>query len=221
MKDFPIDERPREKLQKEGASALSNAELLAIILRTGSRQYSAVGLAQELLGNIDGLKGLVDASVEEMTTIPGIGRVKALQLVALGELSRRIHAAQYQRRKIESSADVVDLLMPRVRFLMKEVFFCVLLDKENQVISIEEVSRGSVDETVAHPREIFRTAVKRSASALILVHNHPGGNPEPSDTDVTLTRQLQMGSQLLGIEILDHLILGDAQYVSLKELGII
>lgn len=221
MKDLPIDERPREKLLKAGAGTLSNAELLAIILRTGSRHRPAIGLAQDLLGQIDGLKGLADASAEELMGLTGIGQVKAVQLVALGELTRRMHAARYTRTVIESACGLADLLMPRTRFLMKEVFFTVLLDRQNQVLGIEEVSRGSVDETVVHPREVFREAIRRSASALLLAHNHPSGNPEPSATDLAITRQLSEGSKLLGIQILDHVILGDGQYVSLKERGLI
>lgn len=221
MKDLPVDERPREKLLKTGASTLSNAELLAIILRTGSRRRPAVGLAQDLLGQIAGLKGLADASVEELMQLTGIGQVKAVQLVALGELTRRMHAARYARPVIESAGDLVDLLMPRTRFSMKEVFFTVLLDRQNQVLGIEEVSKGSVDETIVHPREVFREAVRRSASALLLAHNHPSGNPEPSAADIGITKQLVEGSKLLGIHILDHVILGDGRYVSLKERGII
>lgn len=221
MKDLPVDERPREKLIQQGPEALSNAELLSIILRTGSYNQTAIRLAETILGRVEGLKGLIDASVEELQEIPGIGQVKAVQLVALGELTRRVHSAQFARQTIRSASDLVDLLMPRLRFMMKEFFLIVLLNAQNQILGIQEISRGSVNETIVHPREVFREAIRRSSSALVLVHNHPGGNPEPSREDLEVTRRLVEGSQLLGIQILDHLILGDGQYVSLKERGIL
>ncbi|AZR74863.1 hypothetical protein BBF96_07755 [Anoxybacter fermentans] len=221
MTDLPIDERPREKLIKWGPESLSNAELLAIILRTGSRNKTATGLAEELLGYINGLKGILDVSVEELLSIRGIGQVKAVQLVALGELTKRVHAAQYDKKTIQSANDLVEILMPRMRFLMKEVFLVVLLNSQNQILGIEEISKGSLNETIVHPREVFREAIRRSCSAIILAHNHPGGNPEPSLEDLKITRRLYKGGQLLGIQILDHLVLGDGRYVSLKERGII
>lgn len=221
MKDLPIDERPREKLVRLGAEALSNAELLSIILRTGSTRQTAVRLADELLTRVDGLRGLIDVSVEELMKIPGIGPVKAMQLVALSELTRRVHAAQHMRRKIDSADELVELLMPQMRFSTKEVFLLVLLNSQNQIIAMQEISKGTVNETIVHPREVFREAIRRSSTAIVLVHNHPSGDPEPSEEDLEVTCRLSEGGYLLGIEVLDHLIIGDGQYVSLRERGII
>lgn len=221
MKDLPIDERPREKLVKLGAEALSNAELLSIILRTGSTRQTAVRLADELLARVEGLRGLIDVSVEELTKIPGIGPVKAMQLVALSELTRRLQAAQHGRQKIESADELVELLMPQMRFATKEIFMLVLLNSQNQILAMQEISKGTVNETIVHPREVFREAIRRSSTALVLVHNHPSGDPEPSKEDLEVTHRLSEGGRLLGIEVLDHLIIGDGQYVSLRERGII
>ncbi len=221
IKDLPIDERPREKLSKLGAESLSNAELIAIILRTGARNRTAIRLAEELLSYVNGLQGLLDVSVEELKDIPGIGQVKAGQLLALGELTKRIHAALYSKKTINSAEELVEILMPQMRFLQREVFWIIVLNCQNQIITIQEISRGSLTETIVHPREVFREAIRRSGSALILAHNHPGGNPEPSVEDLEITQRLVKGSHILGIEILDHLIIGDGQYISLKKRGII
>jgi DNA repair protein RadC len=221
MKDLPVDERPREKLIRSGAEALSNAELISIILRTGSTRQTAVRLADELLARVEGLRGLIDVSVEELTKIPGIGPVKAMQLVALSELTRRLHAAQYVRQKIDSADQLVELLMPQMRFATKEIFMLVLLNSQNQILALQEVSKGTVNETIVHPREVFREAIRRSSTAIVLVHNHPSGDPEPSEEDLEVTRRLNEGGHLLGIAVLDHLIIGDGQYVSLRERGII
>ncbi|MCK4259377.1 MAG: DNA repair protein RadC [Halanaerobiales bacterium] len=219
--DLPIEERPREKLVKFGPENLSNSELLAIILRIGTRNQTAIGLAEKLLGYVNGLKGLLDVSVEELMNIQGIGQAKAVHLVALGELTKRVQSAQHTKKRIHSATELVELLMPKMRFLKKEVFWIVLLDNQNQILAIEEVSRGSVNETIVHPREVFREAIRRSSSAVILAHNHPSGNPEPSYQDLEVTRRLCQSGKILGIQILDHLILGDKQYISLKERGII
>lgn len=221
MKDLPVDERPREKLVRLGAEALSNAELLSIILRTGSTRQTAIRLADELLTRVEGLRGLSDVSVEELTKIPGIGPVKAMQMVALSELTRRLYAAQHTRRKIDSADELVELLMPQMRFATKELFMLVLLNSQNQILATQEISKGTVNETIVHPREVFREAIRRNSTALVLAHNHPSGNPEPSKEDLEITRRLSEGGRLLGIEVLDHLIIGDGQYVSLRERGII
>lgn len=221
IKDLPAAERPRERLIKAGPENLSNAELLAIILRTGTKNLTATRLAERVICHIKGLKGIVDINVEELTEIRGVGKAKAAQVIALGELTKRINAARYEKETISSAEDLVQILMPRLRFLKKEVFLTVLLDSQNQIITIEETSKGSLEETIVHPREVFREAVRRSTSALIFVHNHPGGDPEPSLQDIEITKMLCRGGQLLGIKILDHLIIGDRRYESLRERGII
>lgn len=222
MKDLPVEERPREKLIKWGPRFLSNAELLAIILRTGSKGQRATGVAEELLWQFNGLNGLmVEVSVEELTRVSGVGVAKATQLVATGELIRRVHALKKPKEAIHSPKELVDKLMPQMRFLSQEVFSIVLLDSQNQIIAIQEISKGSANETVVHPREVFRVAVRRSSSAIILVHNHPGGSPEPSVADIEVTHRLCDAGRTMGIPVLDHLIFGDERYVSLREHGIL
>lgn len=221
MKDLPWDERPREKLLRSGPDFLSNAELLAIILRTGSKNQTAIRLAEELLSTLNGLQGLTDVSAEELMEITGIGQVKAAQLIALVELTKRVHASLPLKRKINSAKDLAEILLPQMRFLPKEVFKVILLNSQNQIMTIQEISRGSLTETVVHPREVFREAVRRGCSALIVTHNHPCGDPTPSLQDLELTQKLVEASHILGIQVLDHLIIGDGQYISLKERGII
>lgn len=221
MKDLPRDERPREKLIRSGPEFLSNAELLAIILRTGTKKQTAIHLAEELLSTLDGLRGLINVSAEELMMITGIGQVKAAQLIALVELTKRVQASFSFKRKINSAHDLAEILIPQMRFLPTEVFKVILLNSHNQIIAIQEISRGSLTETVVHPREVFREAVRRGCSALIVTHNHPNGDPEPSVQDLELTQKLVAASDILGIQVLDHLIIGDGQYTSFKERGII
>lgn len=221
MKDLPIDERPREKLIKSGPENLSNAELIAIILRTGARNRTALRLAQEILIYFEGLHGFFDASFEELMQMPGIGQVKATQLLAFTELAKRIFTAFNQRKRIRSAQDIARILMPEMRFLKKEVFRVILLNNQNELLAISEISKGSISETIVHPREVFLEAVRRSSSALIIAHNHPGGNPEPSVDDLNITRRLARAGQILGIQLLDHLIIGNGCFVSLKERALI
>lgn len=225
IKDLPEGERPRERLLKYGAENLTDAELLAIIIRTGSRSETAVNLSQRLLlgeKGVNGLRFLVEASIEELGKIKGIGIAKAAQIKAAIEIGKRLASlSQSERPVIKYPGDVRNLLMEEMRYLDKEYFKIILLNIKNQVIHVEDVSVGSLNSSIVHPREIFKIAIRRSSAALILVHNHPSGDPTPSGEDVEITRRLVESGKLLGIDVLDHVIIGDGRYTSLKEKGLI
>jgi DNA repair protein RadC len=223
MKDIPASERPYEKLEKHGPEALSNAELLAVIIRTGNQQETSVSLAQRLLsygGDNGGITFLHDISVEELRKIKGIGRVKALQIKAVMELSKRVSASFANRASIRSPAEVSALLMEEMRHLKKEVFKVILLNTKNHIIKLLDISVGSLNSSIVHPREVFSEAVKSGCSGMLLVHNHPSGDPEPSREDIETTRRLVSAGNILGINVLDHIIIGDGRYISFKEQGL-
>jgi len=225
MKDIPASERPYEKLEKFGPETLSNAELLAVIIRTGSAEETSVALAQRLLSlgeNRGGISHLHDLSVEELRMTKGIGRVKALQIKAVLELSKRISASLINSNKvtIKSPAEVSMLLMEEMRYLKKEVFKVILLNTKNHIIKYLNVSVGSLNASIVHPREVFSEAVKSGCSAILLAHNHPSGDPEPSREDIETTHRLVNAGNILGIKVLDHVIIGDGRYISLKEQGL-
>ena len=220
MKDLPAQERPRERMMQHGPSGMSNADLLSIILRTGSSSIPVQRLAEHVLSHFEGLHGLLNASVEEITSIKGIGKVKAIQVMAAIELGRRI--ARQKRddtHVIKSPEDVAELLMDELRHLKQEVFVCLYLNTKNQVIGHERVTTGSLNSSIVHPREIFKGALKRSSASIICAHNHPSGDPHPSREDIEVTRRLVNAGEILGIEVLDHVIIGDNTYYSLKEKG--
>jgi len=221
IKDLPKEERPREKLVKFGPEAMSTAELLALIIRTGTKTDTAVELANKLLTHAGGLKFIKELSIEELKEVKGVGVAKAAQITATIELGRRIRMASFESEKqvITSPRDVANLLLAKLSFLGKEHFVILLLDTKNQVISIEEISVGSLNNSIVHPREVFKPAIKRSSAAIILAHNHPSGNPEPSTEDIKVTKRLYEVGRLVGIEVLDHLIIGNKDYISLKERG--
>lgn len=226
MKDIPVNERPYEKLEKYGPETLSNAELLAIVIRTGSMEETSVALAQRLLtygGNTGGVAFLHDMSVEELRRIKGIGRVKALQIKAVMELSKRVSASfiNNNRVTIKSPVEVSTLLMEEMRHLKKEVFKIILLNTKNHVIKYLDVSVGSLNSSIVHPREVFSEAVKSGCSGILLVHNHPSGDPEPSREDIETTQRLVNAGNILGIKVLDHVVIGDGKYMSFKEQGLI
>jgi len=226
MKDLPLSERPYEKLEQFGAEMLSNAELMAIIIKTGSRNETSVALAQRILKQGEserGLTSLYDLSLEQLRSIGGIGKVKAVQIKALLEFSKRISSidALNGRIVIKSPGDVSRMLMEEMRHLKKEVFKTVLLNTKNQVIKQISVSMGSLNASIVHPREVFSEAVKAGCSALVLVHNHPSGDPEPSMEDIETTGRLVEAGNILGIKVLDHIIIGDGRFASLKEKGFV
>ncbi|WP_243386158.1 RadC family protein [Bacillus kexueae] len=220
IRDFPKDDRPRERMMNEGPESLSNHELLAILLRTGTKNESALHLANKLLKQFDGLRLLKDATVEEITSIQGIGQAKAVQIMAALELGRRIHQLTYEERYvIRSPKDAADYVMEEMRFLTQEHFVCIYLNTKNQVLQKRTVFIGSLNASIVHPREVFKSALKRSAASLICVHNHPSGDPTPSREDIEVTRRLAECGKLIGIEMLDHIIIGEHKFVSLKEKG--
>lgn len=222
IKDLPDEEKPREKMLQSGAGALSNAELIAVILRTGNMQESAVHLAERLISRSGGLRYLPDLTIEELQTFKGIGPAKAVQIKAALELGRRVSASSYDHETvITSPRHVADLFMEELRYRKKEYFKLLLLNTKNRVISREEISVGSLNASIVHPREAFIAPLKKSAASVILVHNHPSGDPTPSQEDLAVTRRLVESGKLLGIEVRDHIIIGDGCYLSFKEKGLI
>ncbi|MGM0409666.1 MAG: RadC family protein [Bacillota bacterium] len=222
MRELPVEDQPREKLIKYGVEKLSNSELLALIIRSGFAQRTAVELSQDILNYFQGLKGLINLSVEELETIKGVGIAKATQIKALIELSKRIHIARGNLKSVvQSPQEVASLLMPKLRFLKQEVFGVVLLDIKNTIISTPIISKGGLNNSIVHPREVFKEAVKRSSAALILFHNHPSGVPTPSSDDIKITERLIKAGEIMGINVLDHIIIGDNTFSSMKEKEII
>lgn len=223
IKNIPENERPREKLIKYGAHTLSNSELLAIILRVGSKKDTALTLAQKILNlNNKGLKNIAEANSEELKKFHGISDAKAAQILAVTELSKRISALQAEERmKISSPQDISMLLMEEMRYLKKEYFKIVLLDTKNKIIKVVNISVGNLNSSIVHPREVFIEAIKRSSASMILVHNHPSGEVKPSKEDINITKRLTEAGNIIGIKILDHIIIGDGVYISFKEQGII
>lgn len=221
IKSMPEDLRPRERMQKVGPSALSAAELLAIILRTGTPQESALELAHRVLSDPRGLRFLAEATIEELCQIKGIGLAKAAQVKAALELGKRLACLEPDLKPvIRSPQEVCNLVMEEMCYLDREHFRVVLLNTKNRVLDVETVSIGSLNSSLVHPREVFKRAVQRSAAALILVHNHPSGDPSPSPEDVEITRRLCEAGRVLGIEVLDHIIIGDHLFISFKERGL-
>ncbi|MHB1127735.1 MAG: RadC family protein [Bacillota bacterium] len=224
IKDLPAELRPRERMLTAGSEALSNAELLAIILRTGSPAATALDLARDILGKPEGLRFLVEATLQELSNIKGIGLAKAAQLKAAVELGKRITILDKEDKPaIRSPLDAANLVMEEMRFLDREHFRCILLSTKNRVIRVETVSVGSLNSSIVHPREVFKSPVRHSAAAVILAHNHPSGDPTPSREDLEVTKRLVESGKILGIEVLDHIIIGSrgfqSVFQSLREQG--
>ena len=218
VREMPPEERPRERLKRLGAEALRDAELLAVLFRTGTRQKGAVALADDLLKHYRGLRALARASVEELMQVPGLGEVKAIEIKAALELGKRLALhVEPKRHRIRCAEDVVNFIMPHYKDSEVEHFVVLLLNTKNDVLKVVEVSAGGLDATLALPRDVFRQAVREGAAGVIVCHNHPSGDPEPSADDIALTRRLQEGATLLGLRFLDHIVLGDGKHVSLKE----
>lgn len=224
--EFPSQERPRERLERLGSASLSEAELIAILLRTGIRGVNAVELAGQLLAKFKTLRALSRCSVKEIASIKGVGKTKAIQLAAAFALGERLAREFVREQKIDSPEAVEALLGEELRALNQETLRVVLLNTRFHLIRTEDVFRGSVNESIAHPREIFRSAIHYSAFAIIVAHNHPSGDPSPSDADHRLTRRLAEAAELLQIRLLDHVILGQngsgrPGYFSFKEAGVL
>ncbi len=218
MREMPPDERPRERLARLGPEVLRDAELLAVLFRTGTREMGAVALADSLIRRFGTLRALARASLEELRAVKGLGAVKAIEIKAALELGKRL--AMYKetdRPRIRSSEDVSSLLMIPFKDCEVEQFKCLLLNTKNEVLRIVDVSSGGLDATLALPRDVFRQAVREGAPAVIVAHNHPSGDPEPSRDDVALTHRLKESATILGIRLLDHVVFGDDRYVSFKD----
>ncbi len=226
IREMPQEERPREKLAAHGASALTNPELIAILLRTGVVGTNVIEVARELLDTYGSLTELSRCNVDELAKIRGIGFAKAVQLVAAFGLGQRLARETLSRQKIDSPELVVELVGREMRMLRTESLQVILLDTRYHLIRVEKVSSGSVNESIAHPRDVFHPAVVSSAYAVIVVHNHPSGDASPSQADHSLTRRLAEAAELLQIKLLDHIIIGapangNAGYFSFKEAGVL
>jgi len=226
IRELPADERPREKLAREGPSALKDAELIIVLLQSGIVGRHVTEVAEELLRRAGSLPNLTRFTVEDFADVPGIGFAKAVKLVAAFALGKRIAEQTLSAKKLDSPEAVYALLGPDMRALRQESLRVILLDTRYHLIRVEEVSRGSTNESIAHPREIFRPAVVSSAYAVIVVHNHPSGDASPSQTDHSLTRRLAEAAELLQIKLLDHIIVGapgpsTPGYFSFKEAGVL
>lgn len=222
IKSMPEDERPREKLIKYGVESLSNVELLAIILKTGYKDVSALEISRQLISRHgSGINALVDISVEELSRVKGIGPSKASGIMAAVELGKRVLVSEENKKKINSPTDVSNYLMKEMGDLKKEHFNIIMLDNKNQVIEVHNVSIGSLNSAIVHPREVFKNAVRRSSASIILAHNHPSGNASPSKEDISITKRLVECGELMGIKVLDHIIVGKKEYFSFKEHNII
>ena len=221
LKEMPEDIRPRERLLQKGATALNSSELLAILLRIGNKKETAIGMANKILHHCDGLKGLANISIEELSSFDGIGLAKSAQIKAAIELGHRIYReVSMIKPKITNPSDVADLVM-EMQFLDKEHFRIISLSTKNHVIGRDEISIGNLNSSIVHPREVFKKALEKNAASIILVHNHPSGDPEPSKEDIQVTSRLVKAGEIMGIEVLDHIIIGANRYKSLKELSII
>ena len=221
IRDLAEEDRPRERLLRVGARAVSTAELLAIIMRTGTGGENVLRMAERLLAKFKNLPGISRASVTEIMTVRGIGPAKAVEVKAAMELGRRLMAAAPEEKvRITSPADAANLLMSEMAFLEQEHLKVILLDTRNQVLHTPTIYIGSLNTSVVRVGELFKAAIKENAAAVIVAHNHPSGDPSPSPEDIRVTRNIVKAGQLLDIEVLDHLVIGHHRFVSLKERGL-
>ena len=223
VKDLPLDDRPREKLMLRGAQNLTDAELLAILLRTGTKGMSVITVAQNLIAGQGNLAVLASKPLNILTKNIGIGNDKAATLIAAFEISRRIlsQSKWFSDKKITSPKDIADIFIPLLKDELKEKFMVVCLNSANKIIKIETISVGSLNSSVVHPREIFKAAIENSSASIILIHNHPSGNPEPSNEDIAITKKLIEAGKILDIPVFDHLIIAANLFTSFVDKRII
>ena len=218
MREMPEEDRPRERLARLGPEALRDAELIAVLFRTGTRQMGAVALGELVLRHFGDLRALSRASVEEIQQVKGVGKVKAVELKAALELGKRLIAHTGDGKvRIDSADKVADLLMKRLKDFEVEHFVALLLNSKHQLLKQVTVTQGGLDSVAAAPRDVFRRAVRDGAAALIVAHNHPSGDPEPSRLDIELTERLVQAGSIMGVPLLDHVIVGDGRFVSMKD----
>ncbi|MDY0267259.1 MAG: DNA repair protein RadC [Methanimicrococcus sp.] len=217
IKDLPESERPRERLLKYGADALSDAELLAIIIGSGTREMNVITICRHIFAK-NSLKKLSKSTVFELTKMPGIGKTNACRIISVFELSRRLESfSEETKRKIGNPDDIFNYIYPKIREEKQEKFILLCLDTKNQILSDTIVFVGGLDFSIVQPREIFKTALLESAASVILIHNHPSGDPTPSREDIIITNRMIESGKILGIQVRDHLIIGDGCYISLKQ----
>ena len=223
IKLLPEEERPLEKAMKYGVSTLTNPELLAVLIRTGTKESSAIRLAEEIISSCDGgIRGLGMCTPQELMDVKGVGKAKACSIMAAVELGRRTAAKQpKQIHSIQSADDAAYYMMEKLRYEKKEHFRSIMLNAKGHIIAVENVSTGELSSTIVHPREAFTQAVKRSAAAVIFIHNHPSGDPTPSEEDFATTKRLINAGKILGIRVLDHIVIGDGVYRSMKAMGVL
>lgn len=222
IRELPSEDRPRERLASFGPQSLSTQELLAIILRTGTPSRSVLRVAEDLLHRHGGLRGIATATLRQLGETRGVGSVKAIELAACFELGKRLSALPEQARpEISSPEDAANLVMADMRYLPVETFRALLLDAKNRLIRVERVSVGILDSAIVHPREVFHAAVVERAAGVVVVHNHPSGDPNPSAEDRNVTQRLVEAGRLLGVDLIDHLIIGDGRWLSLRRQGVI
>lgn len=222
IKDWPENERPRERLLRYGPESLSDAQLLAIILRTGGAGKGVLSVSIEIIERLKGLRNIDCASVSDLSQVKGIGQAKIAQIKAAFELGKRLMRESADGKPVFSSSRFVyAYFSPILKNLKKENLFCALLDAKNRLMREVRVSEGTLTNSPMHPREAFREAIRESAASVIFVHNHPSGDPEPSKDDIAVTERLRDCGRIIGIAVLDHLIVGDGRYVSLKEKGLL
>lgn len=220
IRDVHLADRPRERLIRQGADSLSNQELIAILLRTGTKEESVLMLANRILQSFDKIQDLKDATLEEMMSVKGVGQAKAVQILAAVEIGKRLYRKHSEGRYvIKSPEDVAAFLMTDMSSLLQEHFVVLFLNVKNEVLHKQTIFIGSLNSSIVHPREIYREAVKRSAASIIAAHNHPSGNPSPSPEDIDVTKRLVEAGSIIGIDLLDHIIIGDHRFISLKEKG--
>ncbi len=222
IKDIPLSERPRERLLAKGVEYLSNEELLAILLKTGTKDYSVKVLASNILKQLDDINNLKTISLESLIKIKGIGQAKACEILAAIELGKRLNEkiTCINQIKVYSSDSIYEYYKDKLNDQKQEHFYCVYLDTKNHIIKDKLLFIGTINESLIHPREIFKEAYLSSASSIICVHNHPSGNVNPSNNDIIMTKQLKEAGQLLGIRVLDHIIIGKDLYFSFNDNGI-
>ena len=216
-KKFPVSELPRERLMRDGIDALSLQELLAILLGTGTQGKPVLVLAQELLVDFGGMKGLLDASIEQLIKVKGVGKAKAILLKAAFGIALRASKEKLQPNPfVKTVQDAVEIAVPEIGFLKKEALLVILLDIKCRLIHQEIISIGTLSEVLVHPREVFQTAIRHGAYSLIVCHNHPSGDPSPSKADIRLTKQLLECAKIVGIALIDHLIIGNDSHISMR-----